>query len=364
MPVWHERTKALRKSGALTVIGITQEQHPDRCRLFAQWHGIDWPILWDPFNLSGSLVVPNMRLIDEGGIARSLRARPADLATFLEGAPAVTTDLPQAKPALVQMDGAALDAPDADAWQAIGALLWRDAKGRDKATETLIAAQTRSPAHRFRAGVALRMRYDEARKSADFQQAITAWHQALADNPRQYIWRRRIQQYGPRLDKPYPFYDWMDAARRSIEDRGETPVATPVPLTRTERWGRRAPEGVTHEEPDPKAKIEPTPAPLQFEVVHVPDTGRGRTAVCAHVSLRPDAAFLAKLTLDAEAGLPVIWWAGRRAEGRIDATGHGRLTFEVELDAPDAKASGYVLYYACTKSDGVCRYLRQELGTR
>ena len=32
-----------------------------------------------------------------------------------------------------------------------------------------------------------------------------------------------MQQYGPRLDKPYPFYDWVETAREEIRARGETP---------------------------------------------------------------------------------------------------------------------------------------------
>ena len=65
------------------MLGITQEQHPARCRLFAQWHGIDWPILWDPFNLTGSEAVPRFTLVDEHGVVRVARARPDDLDAFL-----------------------------------------------------------------------------------------------------------------------------------------------------------------------------------------------------------------------------------------------------------------------------------------
>ena len=50
------------------------------------------------------------------------------------------------------------------------------------------------------------------------------WGKALDIDPNQYIWRRRIQQYGPRLDKPYSFYDWVREARREIMARGETPA--------------------------------------------------------------------------------------------------------------------------------------------
>jgi hypothetical protein len=39
------------------------------------------------------------------------------------------------------------------------------------------------------------------------QKAVQYWTMALDMDSNQYIWRRRIQQYGPRLEKPYSFYD-------------------------------------------------------------------------------------------------------------------------------------------------------------
>ena len=67
MPVWHDVTRAAREAGELAIVGITQEQHPDRARLFAQWQGFDFPILWDPFNLTGSAAVPVVLAVDEYG---------------------------------------------------------------------------------------------------------------------------------------------------------------------------------------------------------------------------------------------------------------------------------------------------------
>ena len=67
MPVWHEATKQLVEDGKLVVLGVVQEQHPDRCRLFAQWKGIDWPILHDVLNLVGPDAVPIYIAIDEHG---------------------------------------------------------------------------------------------------------------------------------------------------------------------------------------------------------------------------------------------------------------------------------------------------------
>ena len=52
------------------------------------------------------------------------------------------------------------------------------------------------------------MRHDSGfRRIGDFANAVNAWSQARNADPNQCIWRRRLQQYGPRLAKPYPFYD-------------------------------------------------------------------------------------------------------------------------------------------------------------
>ena len=71
-------------------------------------------------------------------------------------------------------------------------------------------------------------------QAGDFQKAVDLLGQALDLDPNQYIWRRRIQQYGPRLEKPYPFYDWIEQARADIESRNEEPVAIQVQLTGSE----------------------------------------------------------------------------------------------------------------------------------
>jgi hypothetical protein len=53
VPGWHERTREHQARGELQLVGIIQEQHPDRCRLFMQWKQMDWPILVDALNLYG-----------------------------------------------------------------------------------------------------------------------------------------------------------------------------------------------------------------------------------------------------------------------------------------------------------------------
>ena len=81
------------EAGALVLLGVTQEQHADRCRLFAQWKRFDWPILHDPINVLEAPAVPIVVAIDEHGIVRAIRPRPETFAaefldkTFADDAP-------------------------------------------------------------------------------------------------------------------------------------------------------------------------------------------------------------------------------------------------------------------------------------
>ena len=68
MPVWHARAQKYVDQGRLAIVGLIQEQHPDRCRLFMQWKGMDWPILVDALNLYGVDAVPITYAIDEAHI--------------------------------------------------------------------------------------------------------------------------------------------------------------------------------------------------------------------------------------------------------------------------------------------------------
>ena len=64
MPVWHDATRKLRDEGRIQLVGLIQEQHPDRCKLFMQWKQMDWPVLVDPLNLLEVSAVPLALLID------------------------------------------------------------------------------------------------------------------------------------------------------------------------------------------------------------------------------------------------------------------------------------------------------------
>lgn len=399
MPVWHALTERFRDDGRLAVVGITQEQHPDRTRLFARWQGLDWPILWDPFNLSGSAVVPRMILVDEHGVVRSTRARPHELETFLateHAPPAAGTVPPAADPGAPRLLAAGEAAWREQAREALSDLLWGrgdvdaaiEALERDLAAVSSAARSVGAPdldayatgvlaPTTFRLGVAHRMRHDgPGARPGDFQRALDLWAAALELDPNQYIWRRRLQQYGPRLDKPYPFYPWIDEARDALRARGEEVAPLSAALTETERAGpgdvTGGPGASGADEPDPRGRIDRDGRLVTIDVA-VAAVTRDAEAVRAHVRLRPDDDARAHWNNEVE---PLRVWLdlpeGLAADGRLHEapmpdeplSSEPRL-IDVELErAPGApwpeRVDGYALYYVCEDVDGQCLYRRQD----
>ena len=156
MPVWHEATREWVKQGRLVLLGVTQEQHADRCRLFAQWKRFDWPILHDPINLLEAPAVPIVVAIDEHGIVRAVRPRPEKFeAEFLDktfaddaqpGAP--RSSGPPDPSALVHKAEAN---PAAGAWREVGDALtiWGGAERRDEAIDAYARACARPRGQKF-----------------------------------------------------------------------------------------------------------------------------------------------------------------------------------------------------------------------
>jgi len=383
----------MRASGDLVVLGIAQEQHPDRTRLFAQWHEIDWPILWDPFNLTGSTAVPGFTAIDEHGVVRSLRPRPEtfeDEFLFVDfDPPARTSQDDWVLTPQILAAGPGESPVSAVAWF-LGAPWSRvadgdPAPGADAALALLerAAREGGAPADLFRLGVARRLRFDSRVGSpSDFRAAVEAWGAALAANPNQYVWRRRLQQYGPRLDKPYDFYGWVDQARAAIRARGAEPVAVLAGLTDTERAGKGSDPVATDDErdPDPEGEIErdegrlvSLDAALVFHTDAIEGRQRGAAAARAHVALWPERERGVHWTNDAGAALV---WIDRPPGWRIDrrlfrlavpaaATSDEARGIDFELRpepdaAPLARLRGHALYYVCEGDGGRCIYRRQD----
>jgi len=390
VPVWHARTAEARAADELVLIGITEEQHPDRCALFAAWQDLDWPILWDPFNLTESSSVPIAIAIDEHGIVRDVDLSLDGLDDFL----ASTFEPPAAKTPQRSFVRQARRGPDVltqqtrlDSDEALARLLWPGQNDGPSAADfevALAALQRATEADasdsraRFRLGVALRLRHDSPwAKREDFQAALDLWGAALRANPSQYIWRRRIQQWGPRLDKPYPFYGWVEEARAALLREGREPPPVLIQLTSSERSGQGGTRGPRAEEapPDPDGKVprdESGWVELDVTVVpHTEDQGKEQATrgVQVHLSLRPSVRHAAHWS--GETG-PVQVWLEDAAELGLErallsvpvpASEESLETLRADFTVQAGRATtlhGTAYYFVCGGKDGECRFLAQE----
>lgn len=397
MPVWHKKTQEWVAAGKLVVVGITQEQHPDRCRLFAQWQKFDWPILWDPINVMESTAVPIVIAIDEHGIVRSTRPRPDTIeAEFLNvsfandgiGPPEASADADRQmakQPDLAALQQIAVQEKTARTYRdfADAAILWGGTTQVDAAIAAYANASKQKPddaAAMFRSGVAYRLRYDSAlRQPDDFRNAVQRWEQALALNPNQYIWRRRIQQYGPRLEKPYSFYDWVEQARQEIAARGEVPLPLVVVPQGAELAHPARTFGVAPEEansPDPESRIQRDAKSLILaEITLVPSEVRPGGSTRVHIAFTPNVTLQAHWNNEADplhvwVDAPEGWQVSKRSHTVAPETNQPtslevrRIDFEIQVPADATgtiKLPVYALYFVCEDANGECQYLRQDL---
>jgi len=344
MPGWQRKFEPLRKAGKIAIVGVVQEQHADRARLYAQWRGIEWPILVDSLNLYGNSVVPIVMLVDEAG--RIVRQK---LDEFLKA------DV--ASP--IKRESVALDP---------GVKEFLDGELDVAAAKFEKAAAQSDTRVLFRLGVALRARAEsKARRTGDAQSAVVMWEWALRIDPNQYIWRRRIQQYGPRLSKPYNFYGWVRQARKEIEKRGEKPVPLDVEPKGAELMDRNLVSYDPKPDPDPQGKIDRDKGVLlEVECFATPWTVRPGERVRVRLNFRP-----AKADWNNEGQILTATLKGagfKVMEGQMTHSnlGSGMRTLECEVEiAADAKSGelkvpGYALYDVCVKADGTCVYRRQD----
>ena len=391
MPAWYAKTHEWVREGNLVVIGIAQEQHPDRCRLFAQWHQLDWLILHDPINVMQVKGVPIEVCIDEHGIVRSLRP---DLKTFEEefldrtfaaDSAEPSEELGKAtRPGLAALRRRAEQSGLPGAWRELGdaLVLWEDVAKVDDAMNAYkqaIQADPSDGAAHFRLGVCHRMRYESDRRMpGDFQTAVDHWTKARGIDPNQYIWRRRIEQYGPRRIKPYPFYDWVRTAAHDIRARGGRPIDLSVVPTDSELASPDRAFEARHGDvgpPDPEGRVlRDTERLILAEVTVVPPRVKPGGAARLYVTLRPNEERKAHWNNESE---PVKLWidppSGWKAQPQLliasqndlpETSEPRRLEFEVHAASNasgTSKLTAYALYYVCEDVDGTCRYLRQDI---
>jgi hypothetical protein len=390
LPVWQKAVEPYIKSGDLIAIGVVQEQHPDRTRLYRQWRQLKWPIFVDSLNtLEQVKAVPIPVAIDESGVVVDANFRPEELDAFMKRS-ANIVELPRSfnrasPPSMELILSSLANNPTAEIFQAMGEAYFRGGDERDLDNcvyafeETVRMGSDDARAH-FRLGTALRRRYETRfRKPGDAQAAVDHWGRALDMDPNHYIYRRRLQQYGPRLDKPYNFYFWVEEARKAIRERGEEPVAlTAEPMgseisapendaTRTTDGQRKNPDPENRINHDKRAlvNIESLVTPSRVQPGH---RVRGRVTFRLNEKTKPywnnEADDLA-IWLDLPEGVTLI-------EGSLDFENPEtpetqelrQLEFEVQLDdsfeAGAHQIPSYALYYVCDDQGGVCYYLRQD----
>jgi hypothetical protein len=385
VPGWHAKTLEAQRAGRLQLVGVIQEQHADRCRLFMQWKRMDWPVLVDSLNLAGIDVVPVAYAIDERGVVRHVNPSEDELRAFLDSPPPPAAVAPSSggPPDLDELR-VLTRSDDAASWRAYGdgLFLWG---GEDRLGEAVEAYETASRIDpgdgptQFRLGAAYRRRYDSSRRRpGDFQRAAERWARAVELDPNQYIWRRRLQQYGPRLDKPYPFYDWVEEARREVRARGEEPAPLLVEpggaeiASPAERFEAEPASGT---EPDPGGRIRRDPGRfVGIEAAVVPPKVRPGGVARVHLVFRAEPAVDAHW--NNEGGPLRVWvqpprgWAVDRRDLRSpsppEVVSTERREIQFELRAPEdaagsAAVPAYALYYVCSGATGTCLYRRQDV---
>ncbi len=358
-----------------------------------------WPVLVDSLNLLGTSLVPVTLFIDERGIIREVSPPLADAQErlrrflqqdFAEGDTETTVvDSPTVVPdAAATADIEALRVASAPGTAvalrnlADGLLMWGDEVDLDESIavyERVLKADSLDGRAHFRAGVAYRRRSESSGRHADdFGTAVRHWEAALEIDPNNYIWRRRIQQYGPRLEKPYPFYDWVGVARKEIRGRGEDPVAL-----RVEPRGAEIAQPLDAfvsrsgaEEPDPSGRILRDPGEfIDLEVTVVPARIVAGTSARVHLVFRPRLTAQAHWNNEVDdlmvwISIPPHWNAdaelltvGRPAQA---VSQEDRRT-ELEILASTSVVPGpqtipaYALYYVCEDVHGACLYRRQDV---
>jgi len=349
--VWQKLLRPHVESGEVVAIGVVQEQHPDRAKLYRQWRELDWPIFVDALNVLDHKVVPIPMGLSRNGIVRFPRMARRDLEAFLaHEEPAARTPKP-APPHAMKGDALLYDG------ELDKAIAWYGARKDDRRAL-------------FRLGVAYRRRADSAaREPGDAQRAATAWTKALAKDPNQYVWRRRLQQYGPLLAKPYNFYGWVEQARADLRARGEEPV----PLDPEPRGSELMQKGGASSAPpagrDPEGRITRDPGFVSVDTIVTPARVRPGHVARVRLVFTVDGAFW-----NNEADPLTLYVDRKDVEGVFahenPAKASTKETRVLEFDVPipekakdgDIAVPGYALYNVCEKEGGVCRLVRLDLG--
>lgn len=363
MPVWHAALQQLEKDGKVAVVGIVQDQHPDRARLFMQWKKVDWPLLADSLDLLNVETVPLTVAVDEYGIVR-----------FTELPMAASKTIAQTFVSQTYPKPATLAPIDRGRYESFHT--WTDAIAM---FEQDVKRDPNNGAAHFQLGSAYRKRYDSPdRKATDFADAERHWTHALDIDPNRYVWRRRLQQYGPRPAEPYAFFDWIRDARKEIVARGEAPTPLAVEPGDSEfdtPDPRTAAAKKPAAEPDPRGRVRRDRGEfVAVEMATVPVAPSPGDTVRVHVTFRPNTRTKAHWNNSVD---PLVYWmnppAGVTVADRAVAAPNAETevsqetrTVEYDVKVPFTARGrlsipGYALYYVCEDINGVCMYRRHDI---
>jgi hypothetical protein len=363
VPVWHAGLEPLVKAGRINVVAIVQDQHPDRARLFMQWKQIGWPLLADSLDLLNLETVPLTVAVDEYGIVR-------------------LTELPMAAAKTIEQTFVNRTYPKPASMPPVDRGTFEKFHDWTEAIDAYSADVKRRPGDgpaQFRLGSAYRARYDSAeRRPTDFEDAERHWASALQIDPNRYIWRRRSQQYGPRMAEPYAFFDWIRDARKDVSARGETPVPLAVEPGDSEfavADPRVAAAKKPAVEPDPRGRIRRDRGEfVEVESTTVPAAPAPGDTVRVHVTFRPNQKTKAHWNNSVD---PLVYWMHAPAGVAVDPpavvvpNAESEVSQEVRTAEYDVKLPahasgrvsipGYALYYVCEDVNGVCMYRRHDI---
>lgn len=367
MPGWYEQLEREISEKRVQVIGLTQEQHPKRTELFNQWQDLEMTLLVDPLNSLDVKAVPIVLLVDQAGVIRRRNPSVEEVRDFLQMSPAsngrTVEEIKVPGQEWLTGDRAVLAGRLDDAIRYYQRELSQDAE---------------SARLHFRLGVAYRMKYDSPQGAPeDFSSAVRHWRRALQLDPNQYIWRRRIQQYGPVLDKPYPFYHWVQEARQAIRARGENPVRLFVEPRGAELvvpLGGTTVSDEAAKQPDPEGRIQRDDgSAVRIKATLVPGTDVKQRGLRLHLFFELNPSHGYAWNNEAE---PVCLWLDAQNDLQLSsqlielplpsmAVSDERRAVDVDIrwkkDQPPTSVTGYVLYNVCEKKNGRCLLRRQDL---
>ena len=366
-------------------IGVVQEQHPDRTRLYKQWRELDWPIFVDSLNtLHHVSVVPIPMALDENGVVVHSSFRPTQLADFMaRDKAAPIPDSPENRVEAVSFETLRANAGSAITWRILGEALFNYGETSDlgesiAAFQKAIELDPEDGYAEFALGAALRRRYESPfRVAGDAQAAVEHWGKSSPSTRTTTSAAEDSSNTDRASTNRTTFIFWVNEAREAIRGRGETPH----PLAAEPMGSEIAPPGdddavlATKTNLDPDGQINRDEKGLVgIETLVTPQPVKPGNRVRVRLTFRLREAFTPWWNNEAD---NLMAWFNlpdgiTRVEGTLqfpnptEPETQELRQIEAELrigpDVPGGNTivPGYALYYVCEDAGGVCYYLRQN----